>query len=918
MPKGVKKIKLSTGERYYKGQTTDKVIVVTGQVYHSFEVEEWFPGTTDAQKKDVIWLYEDVDRKTVLLASKTGEPVLETLFIPRKLCGNVPVYYLEASITGLIDRTTNSGLLIRGQCEPKIVKTQWSASYKGPSLGHTPIKFGQDVHLHADTEGLNAHKLTVEVYHRQMGSNTFIARMSGVGCQNGEINLLIRDTFNWKAKHMFWTSTAELYIMIIDEHSGKYVLDDKKQDIHGRFLRVENEVVTDATAAPVNLTVAKAGPPLENLVQVDHCKFTKLEIIEDGLPIPLFDEGKISIQGKMDKEFFLDEKINYEFDAYEVRNEDKKNLNRIAEILMQWPFIPVELGSHTDRFGTDEYNNKLSEKRAKAAVAYLVSRNIDPSRISAKGYGKSKLLNNDPNLTKKDSAVNRRTTLKLKIIAHNAASIEFQTIGPGKSAGRTLPIKISKFKTDGVCNYPTHPHHRNVPYGEITPKKKDKPLILDGNETINPVIYSPLDDRAHAYDYIWPMARSANGFFFYINSCRYFSDLDKYSLLVKVYSDIKWTLEFHLNLTNDLSVKWQNFSPAEHKEMQRKAGKIGAERRWEQKEASFGFSLKSEWNFKGTAPGSHDEFKKEHEGKFKKIYDLFSSFGAIADGITNMTKGTVRNIGVTNTPVSFVVKPPNLALTATWKLQRAKKGNAPIAKLGTRIDIGFHAQPLIGLEMTVDLIGAFVGLAAGAISGGSAAPGAVRLYNLIKDKLKVGLKLGNDDVGFRANVDVYMDLIISSTIMTDVGFGFNTVSTTKEDTFKLELDNKLGVELKAGVMIKGELSVLVVKVDGYFEAKASASASVTFGHGLFYDSKGLYYKPKLGFDGMNAEYVITASVGLAVKKGVPMADVVKDQKGDWLIAKGTYENIVPKFDVVESLEQLTGISIQVPLMKGDD
>jgi hypothetical protein len=164
-------------------------------------------------------------------------------------------------------------------------------------------------------------------------------------------------------------------------------------------------------------------------------------------------------------------------------------------------------------------------------------------------------------------------------------------------------------------------------------------------------------------------------------------------------------------------------------------------------------------------------------------------------------------------------------------------------------------------------------------------------------------------------MDVFMDLIIKNEIQTDVGFHFNTVSAAKEDTFKIEATNKLQVALKAGVFIKGELSMMVVKIDGYFEAKAGAIASVTFGHGVYYDQKGLYYKPKLGFDGMDADYVITASAGLAIKKGIPQNEIVKDQEGKWEIAKGKFDGIVPKFDVIESLEAVTGVSIEVPLMR---
>lgn len=916
--KGPKKIRLKAGESYFPGTTNDSLVLIKADVATAFEVAEWFPETTEAQKNNITWLYEDVKRKKVLMAAKTGVPEIRALSIPKKLCGSSPMYYLEASLTGSIDLNLHAGILVRGVCEPLIVSSSWSKEYKGASLKDTPIRFGDDVHLRLFTEGLNGNRVTIQFFKMEWGDDLPVDTLNNILCENGEINLLIRHTFLWYPKLKTGPEVQKIYVKILDPLTQKLVLDDHKQDMHARFLRLQNAVSTSAVASPTNLTVATVGPPLENLKQVDHCRYTKIELM-DPKAVPVFDEGKIDLEGAKNSEFYLDEKINYAFDEYKVRDSDKKKLDKIAEILMKIPYTPVELGSHTDRFGTPEYNMKLSEKRAKAAVDYLISKNIDASRIFPKGYGKTKLVNADENLSKQDSIVNRRTTIKLKIFTHNAVSIQYETIGPGESIKREIPIKISNFKTKGLCNLVSTPHKVEVPYGELLPAKASTTLKLDAAETIHPKVYSPLDERTHAYDYIWPMSRQANKFYYYINSCAYFSDQNKPTLVINTYSDIKWVLTFFLNLTNDLSVKWQNFTPEQHREMQSRAGKLGAERRWKQKEASFGFDLQSNWNMGGDGTyGGHDEFKKQHEGKFKKLYSLFSGLNSISDAITAQTKGTVRNIGFKNAPISFAVKPPNLSLSATWQLQRAKKEGASVPKIGTRIDINFNANPLIGLELTIDLIGTVVGLVAGAISGGSAAPGALKMYYKIKERLKSGLDLGNDDVGFKANVDFYMDLVITSMINTKIGFGFNTVSETKEDTFKLEATSTLGVELKAGVMIKGELSMLVVSVDGYFEVKAKGSASITFGHGVYYDSKGLMYKPKLGFDGLDAEYIITASVGLATKKGTAAADLVKDQKGNWVLAEGNYKEVIPKFDVIKSLEEISGISIQIPLMRGDD
>ena len=67
----------------------------------------------------------------------------------------------------------------------------------------------------------------------------------------------------------------------------------------------------------------------------------------------------------------------------------------------------VELGSHTDSRGRDEYNLQLSEKRARSAVDYILKNGkIDTTRIQAKGYGETEILNR----CKMEFAVETKTT----------------------------------------------------------------------------------------------------------------------------------------------------------------------------------------------------------------------------------------------------------------------------------------------------------------------------------------------------------------------------------------------------------------------------------------------------------------------------------------------------------------------------
>lgn len=84
------------------------------------------------------------------------------------------------------------------------------------------------------------------------------------------------------------------------------------------------------------------------------------------------------------------ENIFYDFDKAVLRDESKQALDEIAQLLKDNPHVAIEMSSHTDRHGSDKYNNKLSDRRAKSVVDYLVTQGIPESRLKHKGYGKTR------------------------------------------------------------------------------------------------------------------------------------------------------------------------------------------------------------------------------------------------------------------------------------------------------------------------------------------------------------------------------------------------------------------------------------------------------------------------------------------------------------------------------------------------
>ena len=87
--------------------------------------------------------------------------------------------------------------------------------------------------------------------------------------------------------------------------------------------------------------------------------------------------------------------IFYDFDKATLRPESEEALDEVIIMLNDNPNVAIELSSHTDSKGSDEYNDKLSQRRAESVVNYLTERGIEAERLSPMGYGEttSKTIN---------------------------------------------------------------------------------------------------------------------------------------------------------------------------------------------------------------------------------------------------------------------------------------------------------------------------------------------------------------------------------------------------------------------------------------------------------------------------------------------------------------------------------------------
>ena len=101
--------------------------------------------------------------------------------------------------------------------------------------------------------------------------------------------------------------------------------------------------------------------------------------------------------------------ILFDFDKYDSKKESEKPLQEIADLLLDYPGLKIEIQGHTDNQGQDDYNLTLSQKRAETVRLYMISLGVDSLRLTARGYGAAMPV--AANNTREGRAKNRRVVL---------------------------------------------------------------------------------------------------------------------------------------------------------------------------------------------------------------------------------------------------------------------------------------------------------------------------------------------------------------------------------------------------------------------------------------------------------------------------------------------------------------------------
>lgn len=175
------------------------------------------------------------------------------------------------------------------------------------------------------------------------------------------------------------------------EEIEKYKTDPRKKDSDGDGLSDYDEIFTYKTN-PLKLDTDGDG-------------------YKDGEEIMVY-KSDPTIYGDVFKEVFGERVIHFDFDSFKIRKDAKPVLDEIAEFMVKYANANLKIEGHTCSIGPENYNMRLSIKRAESAKKYLVKKGIPEERISTEGFGETRPV--DDNKTRKGRQNNRRAEFKIE------------------------------------------------------------------------------------------------------------------------------------------------------------------------------------------------------------------------------------------------------------------------------------------------------------------------------------------------------------------------------------------------------------------------------------------------------------------------------------------------------------------------
>lgn len=167
--------------------------------------------------------------------------------------------------------------------------------------------------------------------------------------------------------------------------------------------------IDECPGTPAGMSVDNTGCPIDSdgdgvFDDRDICPGTPPGIAVDdkGCPLPIKKEVSIEL------------KVEFDFDSAVVKEEYHVQINDVAEFLKKYPQVAAVIEGHTCNIGTEEYNMKLSRRRAETVMRHLIDRGVESGRLKAVGYGETRPVAD--NSTEEGRQKNRRVMASISTI----------------------------------------------------------------------------------------------------------------------------------------------------------------------------------------------------------------------------------------------------------------------------------------------------------------------------------------------------------------------------------------------------------------------------------------------------------------------------------------------------------------------
>jgi len=184
--------------------------------------------------------------------------------------------------------------------------------------------------------------------------------------------------------------------IVTDLETGEILANTKVTLSDDKFNKIKEVISDDKGFYSFDVDCGKAYyvKAEKELYQTKEQKITiATENGKTELPIQLEKSVKpVTVGDDLAKAFGI-KIIYFDLDKWDIRQDAALELEKILDVMKQYPTMKIDVRSHTDSRQTFKYNQKLSDRRAKSTMEWLIKNDVNPDRLTGKGYGETQLVN---------------------------------------------------------------------------------------------------------------------------------------------------------------------------------------------------------------------------------------------------------------------------------------------------------------------------------------------------------------------------------------------------------------------------------------------------------------------------------------------------------------------------------------------